>query len=112
MTEIIDAAGRAPECPKDLKAVLDPDNYADGTVLDLVGPLADGEILLDEVIPALAPWSAVVKRGQALTIVDVGGNQSGDCLLYNAHDTAERYSVPDTIAWAGNAYVRTATVLR
>jgi len=54
----------------------------------------------------------VVSRGDILTIVDVGGNQSGDCLLYNAHDTDERYSVPDTIAWSGNVYVRTGTVLR
>ena len=94
------------------EAVLDPANYADGTVLDLAGPLLDGAILLDEVVPARAPWSAVVSRGNVLTIVDVGGNQSGDCLLYNAHDTAERYSVPDTIAWSGNVYVRTGTVLR
>ena len=93
-------------------AVLDPANYADGTVLDLAGPLLDGPILLDEVVPARAPWSAVVSLGDILTIVDVGGNQSGDCLLYNAHDTDERYSVPDTIAWSGNVYVRTGTVLR
>jgi urea carboxylase-associated protein 1 len=93
-------------------AVLDPANYAAGTVLDLACPLADGAILLDEVVPARAPWSAVVSRGDILTIVDVGGNQSGDCLLYNAHDTNERYSVPDTIARSGNVYVRTGTVLR
>src|ERR1700751_4883626 len=93
-------------------AVLDPANYAEGTVLDLAGPLAGGAILLDEIVPARAPWSAVVRRGDVLTIVDVGGNQSGDCLLYNAHDPAERYSVPDTIAWSGNVYVRTGTVLR
>jgi hypothetical protein len=93
-------------------AVLDPANYAEGTVLDLAGPLLDGAILLDEVVAARAPWSAVVSRGNTLTIVDVGGNQSGDCLLYNAHDTNERYSVPDTIAWSGNVYVRTGTVLR
>jgi urea carboxylase-associated protein 1 len=93
-------------------AVLDPANYAEGTVLELAGPLADGAILLDEVVPARAPWSAVVSRGDILTIVDVGGNQSGDCLLYNARDTGERYSVPDTIAWSGNVYVRTGTVLR
>jgi len=96
----------------ELKAVLDPANYADGTVFDLAGPLADGEIALDEIVPARAPWSAVVRAGQVLTIVDVGGNQSGDCLLYNARDTAERYSVPDTIAGAGNLYVRAGTVLR
>ena len=93
-------------------AVLDPAGYADGTVLDLAGPLADGAVILDEIVPARAPWSAVVTRGDVLTIVDVGGNQSADCLLYNAGDTAERYSVPDTIAWSGNVYVRTGTVLR
>ena len=94
-------------------AVLDPANYAKGTVLDLAGPLVDGgAILVDEVVAARAPWSAVVSLGEILTIVDVGGNQSADCLLYNAHDTDERYSVPDTIAWSGNVYVRTGTVLR
>jgi uncharacterized protein len=93
-------------------AVLDPANYAEGTLLDLAGPLVDGAILRDEVVAARAPWSAVVSRGDILTIVDVGGNQSADCLLYNAHDTDERYSVPDTIAWSGNVYVRTGTVLR
>jgi urea carboxylase-associated protein 1 len=112
MTPITDTRGRTPCCPADLTAVLDPGNYAEGTVLDLAGPLAGGAITLDEVVPARAPWSAVVNRGQVLTIVDVGGNQSGDCLLYNAADTTERYSVPDTIAWGGNLHVRTGTVLR
>jgi len=93
-------------------SVLDPSSYADGTVLALAGPLVDGAIILDEIVPARAPWSAVVRKGNVLTIVDVGGNQSGDCILYNAHDTGERYSVPDTIAGGGNIYVRTGTVLR
>ena len=53
-----------------------------------------------------------MRKGDVLTIVDVGANQSADCLLFNAHDTSERYSVPDTIAWGGNVYVRTGTVLR
>jgi hypothetical protein len=92
--------------------ILDPASYADGTVFDMAGPLAGGAIRLDEIVAPRAPWSAVVDRGDVLTIVDVGGNQSGDCLLYNARDTAERYSVPDTIAWSGNVYVRTGTVLR
>ncbi|HEY1819832.1 MAG TPA: urea amidolyase associated protein UAAP2 [Trebonia sp.] len=112
MTVISDAAGRTPRCPADLARVLDPDRYAAGTVLDLAGPFADGAVRLDEVVPARAPWSAVVHQGDVLTIVDVGANQSADCLLYNAHHTDERYSVPDTIAWGGNVYVRTGTVLR
>lgn len=112
MTVTADAAGRTPTCREDLDKVLDSARYAEGTVLDLGGPLADGEILLDEVVAARAPWSAVVRKGDVLTIIDVGANQSGDCLLYNAHDTSERYSAPDTIAWGGNVYVRTGTVLR
>ena len=92
--------------------ILDPANYAEGTVLDLAVPLVDGKILRDEIVPPRAPWSATVNQGDILTIVDVGGNQSADCLLYNAYNVAERYSVPDTIAWSGNIYVQTGTVLR
>jgi hypothetical protein len=112
VTVTADAAGRTPACPQNLQEVLDPARYADGTVLDLAGPLADGTVLLDEVIPPRAPWSATVKAGDVLTIVDVGANQSADCLLFSAADTTERYSVPDTIARGGNVYVRTGTVLR
>ena len=75
-------------------------------------PLVPGEVVLDDRVAPNASWSAVVEAGHLLTIVDVGGNQSGDCLIYRAADTEERYSVPDTLAWQGNAYVRTGTVLR
>ena len=86
--------------------------YAPGSALDWSEPLVPGKVLLDDRVAPNAPWSGVVEQGQVLTIVDVGGNQSADCLIYNAHDTDERYSVPDTLAWQGNAYVRTGTVLR
>jgi len=102
----------ATRCPLPLDEVLDTARYAEGTVFDLSGPMIAGPVVLDEVVPARAPWSARLATGQVLTIVDVGGNQSGDCLLFNADDTDERYSVPDTLAWQGNAYVRTGTVLR
>ena len=86
--------------------------FAPGSPLDWSEPLVPGEVVLDERVASNASWSAVVRAGDVLTIVDVGGNQSGDCLIYNAADTEERYSVPDTLAWQGNAYVRTGTVLR
>ena len=69
-------------------------------------------VVLDHQVPARAPWSAVVEAGQVLTIVDLEGNQAVDCLLYNAHDTAERYSAPDTIAAQGAIFLTTGSVLR
>jgi len=63
-------------------------------------------------IPALAPWSLVVPAGVTFTIVDVHGNQAVDCLFYNADDTDERYSAPDTIVAQRNLFLTTGTVLR
>jgi urea carboxylase-associated protein 1 len=74
--------------------------------------LVNGETLQDDVVAARAPWSTIVRAGQVLIIVDLGGNQAVDCLLYNANDTAERYSAPDTIAAAGNLFLTTGSVLR
>src|SRR4051812_47352325 len=68
--------------------------------------------MIDEVVEARAPWSGVVRAGQLLSIVDLGGNQAVDCLLYSAMDTAERYSAPDTIVAQGNAFLTTGSVLR
>jgi urea carboxylase-associated protein 1 len=74
--------------------------------------LSDRSTVLDEVVPARAPWSAIVRAGHVLSIVDLRGNQAVDCLLYNAQDTAERYSAPDTIVGQGNVFLTTGSVLR
>jgi urea carboxylase-associated protein 1 len=86
--------------------------FEPGSPLDWSGPLVPGVVLLDERVAPRAPWSGVVGAGDVLTIVDVGGNQSADCLIFDAVDPDERYSAPDTLAWQGNAYVREGTVLR
>jgi urea carboxylase-associated protein 1 len=74
--------------------------------------VAEGTVVLDQVVPARAPWSGVVAAGHVLTIVDLAGNQAVDCLLYHAHDTAERYSAADTIAAQGSIFLTTGSVLR
>jgi urea carboxylase-associated protein 1 len=74
--------------------------------------MLDGITVLDEVVAARAPWSGVVAAGQTLSIVDLGGNQAVDCLLYHAHDTSERYSAADTIAAQGSLFLTTGSVLR
>ncbi len=73
--------------------------------------MSGGTPVHDEVVPARSPWSRVVLAGQTLRIVDLEGNQAVDFLAYNAHDTAERYSAPDTVVAQGNLFLRVGTVL-
>jgi len=71
----------------------------------------NGTIVHDEVVAARAPWSLVVAKGHTLRIIDLEGNQAVDCVLYNAHDTTERYSAPDTVVAQRNLFLRVGTVL-
>ena len=86
--------------------------HAPDAPLDWSEPLIPGRVVRDDRVAPRGSWSAVVRAGEVLTIVDVGGNQSADCLIFDALDPAERYSVPDTVTWQGNVYVREGTVLR
>ena len=53
-----------------------------------------------------------MRAGSTLEIIDLEGNQAVDCLLYNAHDTGERYSAPDTLVGNGNIFLTTGSELR
>jgi urea carboxylase-associated protein 1 len=74
--------------------------------------LAPGEVVLDELVEARGPWSAVVSAGDVLTIVDLEGNQAVDCLLYAADDTSVRYSAAVTVARQQSIILTTGSVLR
>lgn len=74
-------------------------------------PRSPGAACVDIVIPARAPWSHVVSRGQTLRIVDLEGNQAVDFLMYSAQNDGERYSAQDTIAAQRNIFLRTGSVL-
>ncbi len=54
-----------------------------------------------ETVPAGKPWAGIVSKNQTLRIVDLKGRQAVDFLCYNAEDTQERYSAPNTIKVAG-----------
>jgi len=62
-------------------------------------------------IPANRPWSGLVKQGQTIRIIDSYGQQAIDTLLYNAADTAERYSSQDTMRVQNGAYIENGTQL-
>ena len=70
-----------------------------------------GTVLLDQTVPARAPWSAIVPAGAYLDIVDLDGNQAVDCLLYSAADHGERYSAQATITAQRNIFLTTGSVL-
>jgi len=60
-----------------------------------------GRVIEDTQVPAGAPWSGIVRRGQVLRIVDIEGRQGVDFLCYNATRTEERYHAPNTLKAAG-----------
>ena len=62
-------------------------------------------------IPANAPWSGHVRKGQTIRIEDSHGTQAVDTLFYNAADPSERYSAQDTLRDQGSAYITTGTAL-
>jgi urea carboxylase-associated protein 1 len=65
--------------------------------------------ILNQIVPAERPWSAVVRAGQILRIIDSHGQQAVDTLFYNAHNYAERYSAQDTLRIQGSPYVMMGT---
>lgn len=69
-------------------------------------------VLHDEVLPARAGWARVIDAGQTLRIVDVGGNQAVDFLVFDAADHAHRYCAAHTIATQRNIYLVEGSALR
>jgi uncharacterized protein len=72
-------------------------------------------ILSDITVLARAPYSATLKAGQVMRIIDLESQQAVDALFYNAHDLTERYSAQDTLAalaaQGGAFYLGTGSVL-
>jgi uncharacterized protein len=81
------------------------------TVTSFAIELDTKNAVYDEEIRARQPWSKIIKTGQILRIIDLQGNQAVDTLFYNAHDTSERYSAPDTVVRQGNIFITTGTEL-
>jgi urea carboxylase-associated protein 1 len=77
----------------------------------LESSLDPANAVLDHPHPAGEPWTHTIKRGQIFRIVDLEGNQAVDTIFYNANDTAESYSVTDTLQKQGGVYLSTGSVL-
>lgn len=71
----------------------------------------EGRIEHDEVVPPRQPWGRVIRKGEILRLVDLGGQQAVDFICYNAADPAERYNAADTMKIQGNIFLSTGTAL-
>jgi urea carboxylase-associated protein 1 len=79
------------------------------------------DVVLDEIAAANLPWSAVLRAGQQLQIIDLHGNQAVDTLFWGmtqrglqgeTPDPTKRYSAQATIAAQRNIFLTTGSVLR
>ena len=70
-----------------------------------------GKIISDEIVPARQPWGTVIAAGDALTIIDLEGQQAVDFLCYDAANREDRYSATNTLKVQGNIFVGKGTVL-
>jgi urea carboxylase-associated protein 1 len=65
--------------------------------------------IADHHVPAEAPWSGFVRKGQTIRLIDSEGQQAVDTIFYSAGNFAERYSAQDTVRTQGAAYIGTGT---
>ena len=76
--------------------------------------LPEGTVIEDTVVPARAPWSAKVAKGQTLRLIDLEGQQAIDFLCFGVepHEgQVERYHMPNTIKIPKNILLGEGTVL-
>ncbi len=74
-------------------------------------PIPGATIHEDRVVPACQPWSAWVRRGDILRLIDLEGQQAVDFLCYNTADPAERYNAANTLKLNNNIYLGKGSVL-
>lgn len=69
------------------------------------------DVLVDVEVAPGDGWIGEIPAGGRLRIVDLAGNQAVDTLLFDARDTANRYSAVDTVREQGAAYLTTGSRL-
>lgn len=72
------------------------------------------EIIEDTVVPARAPWSARIAKGQVLRLIDLEGQQAIDFLCFGVapyEGQVERYHMPNTIKIPKNILLGEGAVL-
>ncbi len=74
-------------------------------------PIPGASIHQDTIIPACAPWSARIQKGDMLRLIDLEGRQAVDFLCYNSASPAERYNAANTMKLNKSIYLGKGCVL-
>lgn len=69
-----------------------------------------GKTLWEEVVPAGAHWSGVVRRGVTLRLTDLEGGANVSALFYNQEEKLECYNMADTLKGQHTAFLTTGNV--
>lgn len=74
-------------------------------------PIPGATIREDTVVPACEPWSARIRKGDMLRLIDLKGQQAVDFLCYDAANPADRYNAANTMKLNKSIYVGKGAVL-
>ena len=74
-------------------------------------PIPGATIHQDTIVPACEPWSARIRTGEVLRLIDLEGQQAVDFLCYSAANPTERYNAANTIKLNKNIYLGNGCVL-
>lgn len=62
-----------------------------------INAISPERMLWEEILPAGAHWSGILKRGTSLRLTDLQGGANCSALFYNAEEKLERYNMADTL---------------
>jgi uncharacterized protein YcgI (DUF1989 family) len=72
---------------------------------EAASPIPAATVHEDTVVPACAPWSARIRKGDLLRLVDLEGRQAIDFLCYSAADPKDRYNAANTMKLNKSIYL-------
>ena len=70
-----------------------------------MNPIPTERLMWEENLPGGNHWSGRLRRGTALRLTDLQGGANVSALFYNAEQSLERYSMPDTLKSQHTAFL-------
>jgi urea carboxylase-associated protein 2 len=66
-------------------------------ITEIAADVEESDVLWEETIQSGASWSLILRRGDALRLVNIRGGANAAAIFYNFDCLVERYNMPDTL---------------